>query len=549
MKTLCFKISVGFIYMLLSTAMLLSFQGKALAGTVEKELRELDQLIGKRNEFTMKKLAAIEQLKASLAEEQEFAPKYSIYKSIVDAYKSFQCDSLIEYNYRMLELAKEHGDRRSIAESQILLASSQLKCGLYEECMITLAAINREDIGRDMLDIFYWTECKLYRTKAYITRDCRIASKVFLPKSRLYQDSLSSILERTSPYWYDIITDELTSEGNYSEVLAISQSRLKNADENSGLAALLWYNIATAKGNTGDPEGKMLALIKSAKADILSATKDHASLHEIAQILFNQGDIDRSAGYMQVCAEDAMYFNANLRSLQLGMTLPVIMEAYNQHRHRQITMSLFLSLYISVFLVACIIFLVITNRQRRQLADIKQKLENANIHLSSLNGELQESDYIKENYVAYFIKQNSDYISRTHELVVKINKCLRKGKTDEALSLASAADLDKNDITAFYETFDDAFLSIFPDFVEKFNELIRDEYKYPVPDSLHGKKSLSSELRVYALIRLGFNDSSTLAEMLRYSVNSIYNIRSKVKAKSSVPKDEFEEMVRKISVV
>ena len=192
---------------------------------------------------------------------------------------------------------------------------------------------------------------------------------------------------------------------------------------------------------------------------------------------------------------------------------------------------------------------MITNRQRRQLADIKQKLENANIHLSSLNGKLQESDYIKENYVAYFIKQNSDYISRTHELVVKINKCLRKGKTDEALSLASAADLDKNDITAFYETFDDAFLSIFPDFVEKFNELIMDEYKYPVPDSLHGKKSLSSELRVYALIRLGFNDSSTLAEMLRYSVNSIYNIRSKVKAKSSVPKDEFEEMVRKISVV
>lgn len=89
----------------------------------------------------------------------------------------------------------------------------------------------------------------------------------------------------------------------------------------------------------------------------------------------------------------------------------------------------------------------------------------------------------------------------------------------------------------------------FPDFVEKFNELLKEEYKYDVKNFMGENKNLSSELRVYALVRLGFNDSATLAEMLRYSVNSIYNIRSKAKAKSSIPKDKFEEMVRKIGVM
>lgn len=513
------------------------------------ELSQLDKMLDMRSEYFTAVTNDIEHLKLLEKASLEYVAKYDLNAAIAEAYLGIQCDSLIKYRHRALNIAETHNDFQRIAEAKIFLARAQLKCGLYEEAIITLHSIQKKHISEELQTLYYWTFCGLYRNKNYITKDRQIALNVFLPKARMYRDSLSSTNYENSRYFYDIIVDNFMSDGNHNDIISISEQHLNNTLYQNTHPAILWYNIAMSKRAQGDSEGEMHALINSAKADIIHATKDHASLHEIAQILFKDGDIERSARYMQICMDDAMYFNANLRGIQIGKTLPVVIQAYNQRNHRQIVILYILASIISLLLIACVFSLAFSNKQRKQLSHIRKELENANVHLSNLNQRLQESDYLKENYVAYFIKQNSDYISKTHDLIIKINKNLRKGKINEALALTSLTDYDKDDISTFYASFDEAFLSIFPDFVEKFNELIKDEYKYPSSNYLNGKKTLSSELRVYALIRLGFNDSATLAELLRYSINSIYNIRSKAKSKSSVPKEDFEDSVRKISVL
>ena len=224
------------------------------------------------------------------------------------------------------------------------------------------------------------------------------------------------------------------------------------------------------------------------------------------------------------------------------------MDAFARNNRQQIRTLRIVSGIASVLLLLSLLSLFLLMRQTRKLSRIREQLQRANSRLNRINDELVESNYIKENYVARFIQQNSDHIYDTHDLLSRIGRAVRQGNTSEALALCSLPEYDEEQLSAFYQAFDEAFLSIFPNFIEEFNSLLKDEYKYPAEQFENPKPALSSELRVYALIRLGFNDSPTLANMLRYSVNSIYNIRSKAKSKARVSKDDFEKRVREIGV-
>ena len=81
------------------------------------------------------------------------------------------------------------------------------------------------------------------------------------------------------------------------------------------------------------------------------------------------------------------------------------------------------------------------------------------------------------------------------------------------------------ELNGFYEMFDNAFLQLYPRFVEEFNELLKPGSRI----ELKKGERLNTELRIFALIRLGINDSSRIASLLRYSVNTIYNYRARIK--------------------
>ena len=85
-------------------------------------------------------------------------------------------------------------------------------------------------------------------------------------------------------------------------------------------------------------------------------------------------------------------------------------------------------------------------------------------------------------------------------------------------------------------------MHLLPDFVRKFNELLQNDAQI----ILKKGELLNTELRIFALIRLGIDDSSQIAEFLRYSVNTIYNYRAKVKNKACVSRDDFEKLVEQI---
>ena len=222
-----------------------------------------------------------------------------------------------------------------------------------------------------------------------------------------------------------------------------------------------------------------------------------------------------------------------------------------QNNRLQLYLLLITSLFVSLMLA-----LIYIRRQMKKLSDVRNNLQIANSrlnvlneelrqmnhYLSSTNLELSESNQIKEEYIARFIKLCSIYINRLDAYRRMVNKKVSSGQIAELLKITRSQDALDKELEELYANFDTAFLHIFPDFVKKFNELLQnDEYIVLKRDEL-----LNTELRIFALIRLGIDDSSQIAEFLRYSVNTIYNYRAKVKNKARVPREDFEDIVRKI---
>src|SRR5690606_19238282 len=102
--------------------------------------------------------------------------------------------------------------------------------------------------------------------------------------------------------------------------------------------------------------------------------------------------------------------------------------------------------------------------------------------------------------------------------------------------------LAESELEELYKNFDVIFLSLYPTFVEDFNKLLSpNEAVLPKHGDL-----LNTELRIFALIRLGITDSVKISTFLRYSLRTVYNYRTKVRNKAADSRDELEEKVKKI---
>ena len=186
------------------------------------------------------------------------------------------------------------------------------------------------------------------------------------------------------------------------------------------------------------------------------------------------------------------------------------------------------------------------NRDRvyNQLKELNENLNTSNEKLNSLNIELAESNHVKEQYIGNFIGICSNYIDKLDNYRRVVNKQIASHKVAELFEYTKSKSLIDDELKEFYENFDNTFLSIYPNFVEELNALLIEEEHIPLKKG----ELLNTELRIFALIRLGISDSSKIAGLLRYSVNTIYNYRVKIKNKSIVPREDFENLVMKIGI-
>lgn len=241
---------------------------------------------------------------------------------------------------------------------------------------------------------------------------------------------------------------------------------------------------------------------------------------------------------------------------QDALALHVIEEAYRVRRQRMDAMYNIFVVSIGCFMLLALGGVVFVLRQNRKLNLARLELQQANNRLNisnkdlqhinkrlaGLNSQISEANEVKEEYIGIFLTMCSEYIDKIIDSRRHVRRLLRDGRVDELRKEYSPTDGDSRELEEFYRNFDTTFLQLYPTFIEDFNSLLDKEAR------IEPKKGelLTTELRIFALIRLGINDSSKIAALLRYSVSTIYNYRSKIKGHTLVSRDDFEERIKTI---
>ena len=511
-------------------------------------LEDLDKVVANQQIYTNARLRMLDSLKSDLRKADDLHKKYAIEKELFAGYQSFVVDSALLYAQKKLSLAQRLNDVEELSYSYLDVASMLIKGGNYKEANEMLQRLNMHNASSNLRNYYYTVNQDLYTTLQTVSLTAN-ERKLYNEKSSLYKDSILS-LKLDPSVW--VVTDRMMDKHRYKDALQILLKEYPTLNVDDRRMAYVAYSISDIYRLMGNREKEKQYLIVSAIADIKSAVKEYISLRRLATLLYEDGDIERSYLYMKRALEDAIYCNARLRVIEVSDIMPIINKAYEDKTQREKHITLLALVSISVLSLMLIGLVFLLRRQMKKLSVTQRALRDKNAELYKLNDvlsktndalsesndSLSEASRIKDMYIAQFMTECSTYIDKMELYRKQLRKVATTGSKAELLDILKSPTFIEKEVDAFFATFDATFLSLFPNFVHDFNQLL-----LPESQVVNKKdKRLNTELRICALIRLGISDNERLAAFLRCSKATIYSYRSRTRLKSLQP-DLFEEQL------
>lgn len=517
-------------------------------------LQKLDKIISCSEIFETEKKQRIEIIKRRLSDNQSIDNLHNTYRRLYDEYESYICDSARAYINRDISLARQHNRQDWLNSAIIKKARILSTSGLFNESIRQIHLIDRASLSKQDLSEYYKIVENTYLYLSEYTNDDEYTPQ-YLQMVETYRDSSMLMLQPGTFKHMISIAQNLIQQRQYQEARSVLLEYVQKLSDDTRGYAVVYSTLAYIHYLEGNERQRLDCLIHSAIADIKGVIKENTALRQIAEILYERGDLDRANRYVKKSLADATFFNGRMRNMQATRMLPLIDEAHRiqqEQQYRTIKNHLIIISLLSVFLIASVCFIF---RQMKRIShahgnmkkindelnDLNKELTLVNQRLQSANASLSEANCIKEEYIGRFIDLCSTYISETDSYRKNLHRKATTGKAEEVLQTLRSAKFIDNTYDEFYRTFDTAFLKIFPSFIEAFNSLLpENRHIRPKPD-----EKLNTELRIYALIRLGFNDCTKIAGFLRCSVSTIYTYRSRIK-NNSLHRNDFEERIMTI---
>ena len=531
----------------------------AFAGeSLDSLLNVLDKTIKEADTYVQIKENKLHELKKEARKTPPVSvERYHLNNDIYLEYKAYSSDSALHYLNENMLLARQLNDKERELKIQLELSYLLSSIGMYMEAADILNSIDRQTLPSSLLGYYYTCYEHVYFEAGAAQPRYKMFASRYAKLSHAYRDSMQVTLDPSSATYLWLRETQLREAGKYDEALEFSDRRLAEASFGTPQYALVAYQRFRLFESMGKKDEHLYYLVLSAISDVRSAIKEQSSLMVLAQELNRKGDLKRAYDYINFSWEISQFYKTRLRSWMNITPLSMINGNYQDIIKQQNRELLIYITCVALLALLLVIALIYIYRQMKALSiakkglqevnerlfSLNEELEEVNRHLRSTNLELSESNLIKEAYIARFFKLCSVYVDRVQAYRKLVNKKLQRGQVAELLKMTHLSnDIVTVEVQELYANFDSAFLHLFPNFVESLNALLLpDEQIVLKPDEL-----LNTELRIFALIRLGIKDSSQIAELLHYSVNTIYNYRSRVKTKARVSRDDFEDLVAKI---
>lgn len=523
--------------------------------TLESLLRDLDVAIENSGQYEKEKIQRITLMKDGLnALELSLEEEYRINLRLYNEYEAYICDSARHYINRNIDIATQLGNREWLDESKLKKAHILATSGLYAEGVRLLETIEKKYLSERLLVDYYMAFENIYLYHAEYAQDDEYRPE-YLDKMNRYRDSVLLVVPEGSYQYVIVRAPQFIDRQQPEQAEILLKDCMHKTASDTREYAILTSILAFTYQMSNRLELQKMSLTESAIADIKGVVKENNSLRALSELLYEEGALDRANKYMKKSMADASFYNARLRNVQASKMLPVIDYAYQlekEMQRRKLQIFLGVISILSLFLIVAVGYVI---RQLKKLAKARREVVHANRELQKLNADLveanrrqkqtndslTEANCIKEEYIGRFLGQCSAYIDKLETYRRMLNKKAASGKVEELYKTLKSSQFIEDELKEFNHNFDNSFLSIFPDFVECFNRLLP-EGEQIVPKQ--GER-LTTELRIFALIRLGITDSAKIASFLRYSITTIYTYRSKLKNKS-LYRDNLEEQVMKI---
>ena len=509
-------------------------------------LLELDGYISASNMYVARKLDQMDALGKLARSTRDPLRRYELEMNVAREFFPFSFDSTQVYLKHCQELAQDVlGDQDLYNEASVQLGHLYAKAGSYlEASQLLYGGVDTTTFSPSLMAEYIWD---LYDFSKDLAGNSGMVEKLSIPPDSSFRPRLYQLLPKDSDRWRSVLRDDFMDRGNLASADSVNRlllATVKPEDRNFAIFAFFQSEIENLRGN--QPE-RMAWLIRSAECDIVNAVKDYASLTMVAQNILPL-DVDRSFRYLRMAQEDAVLYNAKLRPWQISRFLMEVEDAYSVRQDRQSRTSVVSSILLAVLvLVLSLItyFLVVRSRKlsrmQKALADSNVQLAAANEELSVLNRQISKADKVKDAYIMDFLQGLSEQVALIRSQDNRFRNLLKQGKSDQLFRELAISERSEKALEDFYRKFDETFLALYPDFVDQFNALLQEDARIVPPPG-----RLTTELRIFALIRLGVDDSKKIATMLDYSVSTIYNYKVSVKNAALGDRDKFEERVKMI---
>ncbi len=513
----------------------LPLQSFAIANdSVKLVLEELDAIIDNKLVYHTEKEKHIEVLKQKLKNDVGNEEKLDVYGQLFNDYLHYQADSSLYYIDERIRLLSSM--KREDLEAETLISRAEVLglMGMYTEALEQLKQIDSKTLDLKSLNYYYRVYCACYGWLADYTTSKK---QKYRQQADAYRDSILCVL--TQDLDKDIVQAErYLMKGEVNKSIAMLKELLeKYPDRRQN--AYIHYILSDAYERAGNQDMQIYYLAKTAIIDLKSAIREYASLQKLAHQVYAMGDIDRAYKYLNCSMEDAVACNASLRYIEVAQYFPIIDKAYKLKEERGRTIRygfLFFSSFLSLALIVSVWWLY---RWNKKLSMMRLNLSAANEQLRLVNKELAQAGKIKEAYIAHYLDRCVAYLDKLEAYRRSLGKLAMASRIDDLFKAIKSDQFIRDERKDFYHNFDKSFLELFPNFIKSFNNLLIEEGRLsPKPNEL-----LNTELRIFALIRLGVTDSNAIAHFLGYSLATVYNYRSKIRNRAKGNKDTFEQEV------
>ena len=469
--------------------------------------------------------------------------RFDIYNELYQEYKTFVNDSAFKYADKLLKAAHLTGDPQKINYAYVKLGFTLLSAGRFKETFDTLNSVHARDLPDTSRAEFYRLMARAY-ADLMIFNNHEFFMNTYRPMYSAYVDSALQQLKPGDYQYYYLTNVKNLHLQNYREVIRNSDEMVQHHNLTWPEYAVHYYDLAEAWRHLGDEERSVENLILSSIADVRGAVKETAAMYTLARELHKRGDSHNAYIFIRQSLADAQFYGARQRQVEINSILPVIaadeLNTMDERRKRWVTYSGFITLIV----VLTAVFSVIIYKQLQRIKSIDAEIKTANLNLKSFNDRLIEADRIKEEYVGYYFNMTTDYVNKIDVLRKQVMNLLVNDRKKDALTILGKYNpIDER--AQFVKDFDRVFLRLFPDFVQQFNQLL-DPQDPLIPEN---DGELNSDLRIFALIRLGISDNRKIGEILNLSVNTIYAYKTRVKHKALLPDDSFLTRVMEIKSV